>query len=128
MIGNALISSLPLSGDDDLFAADVDVVLLERTGRRPGDVAAGEVVDAVVASAPDLLDVTAVLHGAAQVSAGGGHGLVFAVGAHHEQAGTRTELKDPGGIRFEVADFAGDDGVSAHVDGLGRDQVAHDGI
>src|SRR5512133_1580139 len=85
-ITKPLISALPLSGDDDLFATHMDVVLLERTRRWTRDVASGEVVDAVVTGAPDLLDVVAVLHGATQVRAGGRHGFVFAFGTHHQQA------------------------------------------
>src|ERR1051326_974498 len=127
-ITNPLISALPLSGDDDLFAAHMDVVLLERTGRRTRDVASGEVINAVVAGTPNLLNVVAVLHGATQVSAGGRHGFVFALGTHNQEPGPGAPIEYLGRVGLQVTDLGGDDGVATHIDRGGRDQVAHDGI
>src|SRR3954462_3758752 len=93
-ITSALISALPLSRNHDLFAADVYAVLLKRAGRRAGDITSGEVVNAVVAGTPDLLHVAAVLHGAAQVSAGGRHGFVLTVRTHDEGSGAAAEFED----------------------------------
>jgi hypothetical protein len=63
------IGGLPLPRCDE-----VDVEAGERPRRRPGDVAPGQVVDAVVAVAPDQPLGLAVLDDAVEMGAGGGEG------------------------------------------------------
>jgi len=75
----------------------------ERPGRRAAHVAAVQVVDAVVARAPDLARVTAILHGATQMSAHGRKGLVLPVRGPDQNGGFRAELENLGSVVFELA-------------------------
>ena len=70
---------LPFPADDNLVAAHVNIEDIERPWRRAGDVAAVEIVDSVVARTPDLAQIGAILHGAAQMGTGGGEGAIGAV-------------------------------------------------
>src|SRR5450756_602835 len=58
----ALISRLPFPAHDDLLALHVHVEQFQRARRRTRDVAPRQVVDAVVARTPHLLQVATVLH------------------------------------------------------------------
>jgi hypothetical protein len=66
-----LKSGLPLPADYDFVAADVHLVGLKRAGRRAGDVAPVKIVEPIVASAPNLVEIVAILDGATQVRAYG---------------------------------------------------------
>src|SRR5438477_9700811 len=125
---NALISRLPFPPHHDFVAAHVHVEQFQRTRRRTRNVAAREIVGAVMAGAPDLLQVAAILHCATEVSAGAGHGAVFAVGTEKQQAGPAAEAKNLGGVGLQFADARRDDGVSTHVSSGGRHKITQDGV
>ena len=77
----------------------VDVEAIERPRRRTVDVAAVQVVVAVVARAPDVLEVGAVLHRAGQVRAGGGERAELARRRADDDDGRRAEGDDLAGVR-----------------------------
>src|ERR1051326_4362583 len=92
--------SLPPAADDHVIALHVYVVALQRPRRRTADVAPRQVVHAVVARAPDLVEIVAVLHGAAQVRARSRHRLVLAVGGADQESGAAAEAEHLGRIRL----------------------------
>src|SRR5271157_239591 len=94
---------LSLAGDHNVLALNVDGEFLQRARRRSADVAAFQIVSTVVASAPDLPSVVAVLHGAVQVSADRREGLVPALPRANQDAGFGTELENLAGVRFQLA-------------------------
>jgi hypothetical protein len=113
MTGTALISGLPLSADDYVFALLMYFEGFKRSRWRSGNVAAGEIELAVVASAPDAVLVRFVLHRATQVRACGGKRLELSAGRMNQQARTITKSKDLGGVRRQLADLPGNHGVAA---------------
>src|SRR5690242_384266 len=119
-----LKSGLPLSADYDFIATDVHLVGFQWTRRRAGDIAPIEVVHAIVAGAPDLVKIVAILHGAAEVRANGGERAIFAIGGHQEQRGPASKTNNLGAIRLDVANFSGHNFIAAKIrDGRG-DKVA----
>src|ERR1700758_3023441 len=115
-------SSLPLPADDNLIAAHMDIKQVERPWRRAGNIAAVEIVDSVVAGAPDLAQIVAILHGAAQMRASRGEGTIRAVAVHDQQTGTAAEPENLRGIRPQFRELGGDDLVAAKVRHRRRDE------
>src|SRR5271169_3287615 len=70
-------SGLPFPADYKVLTAHMDPVALQRARRRARDIASVEVIHAVMAGAPNLVEVGAVLDRAAQMCAGGGKGAVL---------------------------------------------------
>ena len=62
-------SALPLAADHYFIATYVDLEGFERTRRWAGNIAAVQVIQAVMAGAPNLVQVVAVLNSTAQVCA-----------------------------------------------------------
>src|SRR6266542_1825624 len=91
--------------DDDLFASDIDLQRRQRTGRRSGDVSPLQVVSTVVARAPDVGALGAILDRAIQVSAGRGQGRDLTGRVLHEQDRLSADRNDPSGIRSDVGGF-----------------------
>src|SRR6266568_7388249 len=81
-----LTSSLPLAADYDFIAPHVHLKNIQRTRRGPRDVSSVQVVKTVVAGAPDLVEVVAVLHRATQMRAGCGKGAILAFGGQQQQS------------------------------------------
>src|SRR5579859_103469 len=72
-------SCSPLAAYDDFVAPDIYLKFFQRSGRWSRDVSPVEAVRAIVAGAPDCMQIVPVLNGAAQMSANGGHGVVLAL-------------------------------------------------
>src|SRR5689334_23894968 len=121
-------SALPFPADDDFVAAHVHLVGLQWTRRRAGNVASIEVVHAIVASAPDLVEIVAVLYGAAQVRANVGERSVLSVRSHEEERGPASKTNNLRAIRLEFANFSGHNFVAAKISDGRRNQVTEDRI
>src|SRR5690349_5748370 len=115
-------SALPFPADDDFVAAHMHLVGFQWTRRRAGNVAS------IVASAPDLGEIVAVLHGAAQVRANGGERSVLSVRSHKQERGPASKTNNLRAIRLEVANFSGHNFVAAKIRDGRRNQVTEDRI
>ncbi len=114
---------------DDRVPADVDGVRLQRPGRRAGAVRALQVVVAVVAGAPDVLEVLPVLDDAGQVRADGRERPNLSAGRPDQDGRPRAELDDPPAVGLEAA--CGQVERDARRAGLGdsrRDQLPRHGV
>src|SRR5208337_5246522 len=120
----AITSGLPLATDDNLVAALVNIEDGKRPGRRAGDVAPIEIVGSVVAGAPDLAQVGAILHDAAEVGAGSGERAEGAVGIENQQARLVAKAKDLAGVGLHLGNFCGNHLVSTEIRHRWRDKVA----
>src|SRR5579864_9467301 len=94
--------SLPLSAYDDFVPANMDLIGFQGAGRRTRDIAAIQVVQAVVTSAPDLVEVVAVLNGATQVRANCRKGKVLSLGGHQQESGAGSQAKNLGAVWFQI--------------------------
>src|SRR3989338_7899711 len=92
----------PAARDHHVLALHVHVVDFQRARRRPADVAALQVVDAVVAGAPDVVLAPAVLHGAFEVGAGGAEGAIVAGRRAHQDARAAAEAEDFAAVGREL--------------------------
>src|ERR1039457_5045372 len=106
----------------------MDIKHIERPGRRTGNVAAVEIVDAVVAGAPDLAQIVAILHRAAEVGTSGGESTIGAVALHDQQAGTAAEPENLAGIRLQVPELYVECFGAAQNLHRRRDKIAEHGI
>src|ERR1700752_957251 len=93
-LATSCISGAPFSADDYFGAADVGFKFFQRARRRTGDIPAAEVVKAIVAGAPHLARVAAVLHGTTQVGAHGRESTILTVSGEQQQPGARAESKN----------------------------------
>ena len=100
----------------------------QRTRRRTGDISPVQVVHAVMAGAPDFVQVAAILNRAAQVRADSGYGVIFALGGHQQQRGASSEPENLRAIGFQVTDLGGDHFVSAKVHHARRNEIAQYGV
>src|ERR1035437_4331168 len=121
-------SSLLLTSHKDFVAADLDLERLQRTRWRPRDVAAVQVVHAVVAGAPDLAQIRTILHCAAQVGAGGRHGAIFARARLHQQPGTGAEAKRLRGVGLHLRKTCRKYGIATQIGELWWDQIAQNRV
>jgi len=106
----------------------VDLIYLEWPGRRTGDVAAIQIVETVVAGTPNLLEVTAVLHDAAQMRTGGRKSAITPVSVSDQQSRTAAEAKNLGGVRLQFADLTGGDLITSEFRYGWGNEVAKHGI
>src|SRR5215467_9776498 len=123
-----LKSGLPLSADYDFVAAHMYLESFEWAWGWAGDVAPVEVIHSIVAGAPNLVEIGAVLHGTAQVSAYGRECAIFSFSGHQQECGPGSESNDLGAVRFEILYFCGNDLIASKISHGRWNQVAKHGI
>jgi hypothetical protein len=128
MLRKGLISSLTPPPHEDLIPSHLHLKSLQRAWRRTRDISAVEVVPAVVAGAPDLTQIVAVLDCAREMRAGCRHGAVLSAGGADEQARTIAKAEDLPTVRLQLADTPGYDRVATDVGGFRWHKITQDGI
>ena len=94
---------------ENFVAANLHVVEFQGARRRAGDVPAIQVIHAVVACAPDFVQIVAILHGARKMGTGGGHRPVVTAGSANEQSGPAAKTKNLAAIGLQFTHATGDD-------------------
>src|SRR5271166_9323 len=123
-----LILALPVTPHEDLVAANLHFKTFQRARRRPRDVTAAQVVHAVMAGAPNLMQIGAVLHGAGQVRTRSRHRTILSAGGADQKPGAAAEAKDLSTIERQLSNPASHNRIASQVGCLGWDQEAQDGI
>src|SRR5215470_11844605 len=98
-----LISSFSSSSYKNLVPASLNVKLLQRPRRRPGNIASIYVIGPVVTGAPNLVEIIAVLHCARQVRTGGRDRVVFSRCRSDQQSRPAAKTKYFSTIGFQLA-------------------------
>jgi hypothetical protein len=106
----------------------MDLEGFKRTGRRTGDVAPIQVVETVVAGAPNLVEVVAILNSAAQMRADRGKGSIFTLGSHEQESRATTKSENLGAVRFQVSNLGCNYFITTKVRHRRRNQVSKHGI
>src|SRR5579883_787058 len=123
-----LISRLPPAPHKNFLTAHLHFEQLQGARRGPGDVFAIQVVVTVVAGAPHVLHVIAILDRAREMGAGRRHGAIFSAGGADEYPRSIAEAEDLAAVWLELSNAAGHDRVASQVGRLGWNQVLEDGV
>src|SRR5262245_13685853 len=102
MMLNMVVLGLAFTADHNFFATAVHLVGRQRAWRRAGNVAPIQVVHSVMAGAPNLSQVAAVLDGAAEMGASRGHRPVLALPSVDQNAGAASKAKNLEGVGLEL--------------------------
>src|SRR5688572_13829980 len=122
------ITGVSCARDHDVFAALIHDEPLERARRRARDDIAAQVVEAVVAGAPDLRRVRLVLHGAVEVRAHCIKRLQFSLLVPYQQTWTAAEFEEHPRVRLQLRRLGSHDALRHRLAAYGRDEIPPDGI
>src|SRR5215467_11417763 len=99
----AISLCLAIAPDENFVAAHLGFEQFQRSRRRPGNILAGQVILAVVAGAPDALQIVTVLDGAGKMRACRRHGAEFSARHPHQQSRTSPKTKNLSTIGLELS-------------------------
>src|SRR5438045_8262190 len=112
----------------DVVAAGVDLILFQRSWRRPTDVLSTQVVLAVMTGTPNLFRVVAVLDYALEMRAHSRECFELSSCCMNQNSRLVPKLKDLSRINGDFAQLCRDHRVFSRLDYLRRRHKAEDGI